>query len=312
MTRIALAYPGQGSQRPGMGLPWRKTDSWRVAEMVSDESGIDIAALLCTAGVDELTETQNSQLATLTISLIALHHARQTGLFDNCEVVGHAGHSLGEYSALVSAGALSPPDAIQLVATRGAAMKSAADSAPGSMAAVGGLSEINLNAILSGIEDCWIANDNGAGQYVVSGRPESVRQFSERAQRAGAPLVATLPVGGAFHSPLMSLASEPLADALARVTFRTSDTPVYSNVDGRPHRDSKEFPRLLLQQLVAPVRWRRIYNQIAGSSDAVIEVGCGKVLTRLGRRDHPNLKRYALNQPCDVTRIVEGLCSINN
>lgn len=310
MTRIALVYPGQGSQKPGMGLPWRDTDSWRIAEMAGDVSGVDVPSLLCTADADELNDTQNSQLASLTTSLIALHHARQTALFENCEIVGHAGHSLGEYSALVASGALSSTDAVQLVAARGAAMRIAATVEPGSMAAVGGIEKNSLESMLSGIQDCWITNDNGAGQFVVSGRPESVLQLTALARGAGATLVSALPVGGAFHSPLMAHASAPLAGALAKVKFRPSEAPVFSNVDASPHTNAEEFPRLLLQQLVSPVRWRHVYSTLADRSDVVIEVGHGRVLTRLGRRDHPNLSQYALNQPSDVAKILDGLSPV--
>lgn len=307
MTRLALVYPGQGSQKPGMGLPWRDTDSWRIAEMASTASGVDVPTLLCTADAEQLKDTQHSQLATLTTSLMALDHARRADLFEDCEIVGHAGHSLGEYSALAAARALPFTDVVRLVAERGAAMRGAATDEPGGMAAIVGIAADSLEHMVSGIEDCWIANDNGAEQYVVSGRPESVLRLANLARDAKANLVSMLPVAGAFHSPLMANASTHLADALKNTEFRSSREPIFSSVDASPHTDPGDFPGLLLQQLVAPVCWRQVYANLADRSDVIIEVGPGRVLTRLGRRDHPGLSQITLNQPSDLAKILVRL-----
>lgn len=282
----ALVFPGQGSQRPGMGAPFRATPGWSLVEQASDAVGRDLAHLLCEAGADELRPTREAQLATFLTSLLAWRC-----LTVRPDVV--AGHSLGEWTALVAAGVLSVEDGIRLVAERGEAMRAAADAAPGTMAAVLGLEPDVVAQVCAGLEGVWPANDNAPLHVVVSGTADGVAAAAGPLKAAGARRVLPLPVGGAFHTPLMAPARERLEHALGLASYAEPVVPVLSNVTALPH-DGRVAERLS-EQLTAPVRWRE--SVLAMDVDTVVEVGPGGVLAGLVKRIRPDVRVVAVATP---------------
>jgi [acyl-carrier-protein] S-malonyltransferase len=299
---LALTFPGQGSQRPGMGSTWTGTPSWTLADAASEVVGRDVGALLLDAGADELKATRNAQLTTFVASAVALDALRRAGLPDP-DVV--AGHSLGEYTALTAAGALSFEDGVRLVAARGEAMQGAADARPGTMAAVLGLDVDEVVAACEGVDDAWVANDNAPGQVVVAGTTAGVEAAGAAVKERGAKRVMSLPVGGAFHTPLMAPAIEGLGAALAEVAFVDPRLPVVANVDASPHASAGEWAGLLTEQLCQPVRWRPTLEQLG--ADVVIEVGPGGVLTGMAKRTLPDARTLTVSEPDQVEAVLTAL-----
>ncbi len=285
-----------------MGAAWQDHPSWELVEDASDAADRDIAHLLLTAGADELRQTHNAQLATFTLSLVALDAVERLGLEPAC----CAGHSLGEYTALVASGAISFEEGVRLVAERGEAMQHAADERPGSMSALLGLDDDAADAACRRAEaDVWVANYNAPGQVVIAGQKEDVDNASAVAKELGAKRAMPLPVGGAFHTPLMEPARNRLRKALTATTFRDPEVPVTANVDARPHCDGGEWPSLLSAQLCNPVRWRQTVAQLAGFGvTQVVEVGPGGVLTGLARRCAPDLQAVSVAAPQDLDDLV--------
>ena len=249
---LAFTFPGQGSQRSGMGRAWVEHPSWEVATEASELAGRDLAALLLDAPMEELTRTANAQLSTFVLSLVVLDAVERLGLFP----AACAGHSLGEYSALVASGAISFADGMRLVLDRGDAMQSAADEHPGTMAALIGISDDDAEAACQRAEDeVWVANYNAPGQVIIAGTAQGVAAGGVRAKELGARKVLPIPVSGAFHTQLMLPARTRLRKTLSEVQFRSPDVPVFANVDAREHTDPAEWPGLLSAQLCSPVRW---------------------------------------------------------
>jgi [acyl-carrier-protein] S-malonyltransferase len=298
---IALVFPGQGSQRAGMGAPWRDHPSWSVVDRLSESTGSDLAQLLIHADADTLRQTGNAQPATFALSLMILDAARGGGLLDVAPVAV-AGHSLGEYSALVAAGVLSEADGGRLVAARAAAMQSAADSAPGTMAAVLGLDAATLAEACQAVEGAWMANDNAPGQIVVAGTVAGVEAVGEAAKALGAKRVIALPVGGAFHSPLMAPAQARLDEALATADFLAATIQVVANVDAEAHTEG--FDGLLSAQLVLPVRWRESLEKLASlGATTFVELGPGTELSGMVKRTVPGAARVNVATPDDLDKL---------
>ncbi len=300
----ALLFPGQGSQRPGMGAAWRDHPSWAVVDRLGDVAGVDLAALLVDADADTLRLTANSQPATFALSLVVLDAVRAAGLA--IEPGALAGHSLGEYTALVAAGVLSDTDAVRLVVARGRAMQRAADATPGTMAAVLGLDPEAVAEACAGVVGTWTANDNAPGQVVIAGTVAGVAEASDAARRLGAKRVMALPVGGAFHSPLMAPAQELLDLALADASFATASVPVVANVDAAVHTEG--FASLLSAQLVVPVRWRESLATLAGLGVTTwVELGPGTELSGMVKRTVEGSTRANVATPDDIGRLAEVL-----
>src|SRR5437899_4812349 len=228
----AFTFPGQGSQRPGMGRPWVDHPSWELVEDASAVSGRDVSRLLLEADADELKETCNGRLATFVTSLMALDAVERVGLApNNC-----AGHSLGEYTALVATGALSFEDGVRIVVERGEAMQAAAEERPGTMAAVLGLDDSDADAACRRADgEAWVANYNAPGQVVIAGSKASVDAAGSAAKDLGAKKVMPLPVGGAFHTPYMASARDRLRKALSEARIQAPEVPVVANVRARAH-----------------------------------------------------------------------------
>jgi [acyl-carrier-protein] S-malonyltransferase len=302
---IVFTYPGQGSQAPGMGAAWSDHPSWELVEEASDAVNRDVAALLLDTDADELTMTRNAQLATFITSMVVLDAVSRLG----AEAVAHAGHSLGEYSALTAAGALDFSDAVRLVNERGDAMQSAADEQHGTMAALLGLEDDQVDvACQRAAGDVWIANYNAPGQVVIAGVPEDLDRACEIAKELGAKRAMRLPVGGAFHTPLMAPARDRLRKAIDQVEFRAPEQPVYANVDGISHEEAADWPDLLGAQLCSPVRWRQtLRNLETDGFNTYVELGPGTVLTGLVKRTVKTGNRINIATPADLDGLLEQL-----
>lgn len=304
--RVALTFPGQGSQRPGMGQDWADTSVWSVVASASEALGLDVGRLLLDADAEELRDTHNAQVATYVTSMMALDQMRQE--LPSLEVVAVCGHSLGEYSALAAAGAMSRDEGLRLVAARGTAMRAAATANPGTMAAVLGLSAEQVEDALSLVEDCWVANLNGPGNVIITGTTEGIAAGTKAATDAGAKRVLPLQVGGAFHSPLMADAAESLGVALQETTWADSSVPVICNVDATSHTSGPEWAGLLARQLTSPVRWTETLEALDRLGvDVVAELGPGNVLTGIAKRVLPERAIASVQTPNDVQKFGEIL-----
>lgn len=295
-TRRAVLFPGQGTQAPEMGRPWLDHPSWAVVEQAEAVLDRPLAPLLLDADDPALATTEGAQIAVFVTSLMAW---RATG-FDEDDVVAFAGHSLGQLTALVASGTLTFDGGIRLVAERAAACQQATEDQPGTMAALLGASDGQVEASVDG-RTSWLANDNGGGQFVIGGTPAGVIAASARAQAAGVRRVAPLPVAGAFHTPLMEPAAYRLAQALTGVEFREPSRPVISNDDGGAVAGGEGWPARLVAHLVRPVRWSAVMSTLGGLGvEHVVEVGPGTTLASLARRNLPGVGTASVTRPDQV------------
>jgi len=300
---LAFTFPGQGSQRPGMGRPWQGHDSWELIEEASDVAGRDVAALLLDADAEELRDTRNAQLTTFVSSLMVLDAVERLGI----EPSFCAGHSLGEYTALVATGALSFDDGVRLVVERADAMHEAGLAAPGTMAAVLGLDDDDVEiACRRADSDVWVANFNAPGQIVIAGSPEGVAKASEIAKELGAKRVMPLQVSGAFHTPFMTAARDRLRTAITEANPRDTEVPVVSNVDALLHATGDEWTSLLSAQLSNPVRWKHCLLTLAAEGvTGFVELGPGGVLTGMAKRTVDNARTISVATPDELDKLIE-------
>ncbi|HLY83383.1 MAG TPA: ACP S-malonyltransferase [Acidimicrobiales bacterium] len=312
----AFVFPGQGSQRPGMGRPWTDHPSWELVADASEVARRDLVHLLVDAGEEELKETRNAQLAAFTLGLVILDAVERTGI----EPTACAGHSLGEYTALVAAGSLSFDDGVSVVAERGEAMQAAADDRPGLMVAVDGIDDEAADVACRRADgEVWVANYNAPGQVVLAGDPSSIDAAVEVARSLGARRVKALRVGGAFHTPFMAPARNRLRKALREASLHQPEVPVVANVDGLAHDSAEEWRSLLSAQLCSPVRWRQTVLELAGlagddpaehradGEQLFAELGPGGVLTGYVRHAIPGVTAVAVATPAGLDRLVETL-----
>ena len=300
---LAFTFPGQGSQRPGMGRPWQGHESWELIEEASDVAGRDVAALLLDADAEELRDTRNAQLTTFVSSLMVLDAVERLGI----EPSFCAGHSLGEYTALVATGALSFDDGVRLVVERADAMHEAGLAAPGTMAAVLGLDDDDVEiACRRADSDVWVANFNAPGQIVIAGSPEGVAKASEIAKELGAKRVMPLQVSGAFHTPFMTAARDRLRVAITAASPRDTEVPVVSNVDALLHATGNEWSSLLSAQLSNPVRWKHCLLTLAAEGvTGFVELGPGGVLTGMAKRTVENSRTISVATPDELDKLIE-------
>jgi [acyl-carrier-protein] S-malonyltransferase len=292
---IAFTFPGQGSQKPRMGEPWADHESWELVDEASEAAGRDVAHLLLDADADELKQTRNAQLATFVLSLVVLDAVERLGV----EPDRLAGHSLGEYTALTASGSLDFADGVRLVAERGEAMQDAAEDRTGTMAAVLGLDDDQVEiACHRTAADVWVANFNAPGQVVVAGAPDAVDDAGQIAKGLGAKRVLPVPVSGAFHTPFMAPARDRLKKALRELDFRDLELPVVANVDAAPHTEHDEWAGLLSAQLCSPVRWRHTLHTLAdGGVRTFVELGPGTVLTGMAKRTIEGATTLSVSNP---------------
>jgi [acyl-carrier-protein] S-malonyltransferase len=288
-----------------MGAPWTDHPAWAVVAKLSEATGRDVGGLLTEADADTLKQTRNAQLAAFALSLVILYAARSSGL-EYVPVRAVAGHSLGEYTALVAAEALPAEAGARLVAERGEAMQEAADAGTGTMAAVLGLEPDQVRQACDGIDGAWPANDNAPGQVVIAGTPDGVEAAGEAAKALGAKRVMPLAVGGAFHSPLMAPAQTRLDAALRAAHFHDATVDLVANVDAQVHRTG--FADLLSRQLVSPVRWRE--SLVALGTAGVthyLELGPGTELSAMVKRTVDAAERSNVATPEDLDELTAFL-----
>ena len=302
---LAFTFPGQGSQRPGMGKPWVDHESWELVTEASEIAGRDVGDLLLNADAETLKDTRNAQLTTFVSSLMVLDAVERLGF----EPSLCAGHSLGEYTALTANGALGFDDGVRLVIERAAAMHDAGTKSPGVMSAVLGLDDEHVEtACRRADSDVWVANFNAPGQVVIAGSPTGVQLASEHAKELGAKRIMALPVSGAFHTPLMASARDRLREAIAAAKPRDSDVPIVSNVDAKAHSHGNEWTTLLSAQLSSPVRWKQCLETMfeSGIKDFV-ELGPGGVLTGMAKRTIELARTLSISTPEELDKLIEWI-----
>jgi len=302
MSKKAFLFPGQGSQYVGMAKDL--FDNFAVAKDIITEAddalGFSLSNIMFNGPVEELKQTEFTQPA------IFLHSVVISSIIDKIDAAAAAGHSLGEYSALVAAEAIQLDDAVKLVRARGVAMQEAGIQNPGTMAAVIGLppqtvTELCNQASAEGVAQC--ANFNSPGQLVISGSVSGVKKGMELCKNAGAKIVKELVVSAAFHSPLMESAKSKLSTALENSKIDDAKIPVYANVSAKPVQSNEEIKKLLFEQVTAPVRWEEtINNMINDGIEEFYEIGPGNVLQGLLKRINPDVKRYGIDKFTDVEK----------
>lgn len=274
----AYIFPGQGAQFSGMGkeLYENSAEAREMFELANDILGFRITDIMFEGTAEDLRQTKVTQPAVFLHSVIL---AKVLGV----EPVAVAGHSLGEFSALVVAGALSFEDGLRLVAKRAIAMQKACEMTPGTMAAVIRLADETIEQICDSVDGVVVAaNYNCPGQLVISGAVDAVNEACVKLKEAGARRALVLPVGGAFHSPLMEPARQELAEAIEQADFKIPICPIYQNVDALPHTSPNEIKANLIAQLTAPVRWTQIVeHMVADGISDFTELGPGTVLQGL-------------------------------
>ena len=301
MTKVAFLFPGQGSQTPGMGAQLLQDDEVaRLCAACSDAAEIDLRHLLTDAGDDELRLTQNAQpvlcFAGIGLSLLL----RRRGI----EPVATAGHSIGEYTALCAAGAVSPEAVIRVVVQRGIAMANAAPAGTSSMIAVLGMKPDRIAAALIGVPDVWSANYNTPTQTVIGGTALGLERATERLLKAGARRVIPLNVSAAFHTPLMEPAAEFLRGALQVVPWTEPRMPVVANLSAEPYRSAELIGAGLEAQLRSPVNWAGCVGTLAGlGCDTFIEVGPKRALTGMMRELVPGALAVTAGTPQAISEL---------
>lgn len=303
--RIALCFPGQGSQTVGMGVAFADVSPAAAAVFVeaSETFGEDLLGLCRVGPQERLDQTEITQPALTTAAIACLAAVREAGIDGDVAI----GHSAGEYAALVAAGILTVADAIRLTQARGEATAAAAARTPGAMAAVLGLEDAQVEQLCDGIDGVWVANYNCPGQVVVSGTNDAIDTFVDAAREAGARRAIRLAVDGAFHSPLTATAADDLRPALEATTFLVPTIGYFSTVTCQ-REDETNLVEILTDQLGSPVRFTQaIQELVVGGVTHAIEIGPGGVLTGLIRRIDKNLTTLAISDPEGLARAREVL-----
>ncbi|MFI5759441.1 ACP S-malonyltransferase [Streptomyces sp. NPDC051563] len=310
---MALIFPGEEARRPGMGRPWADSPSWFLAERASEVTGRDVPGLLLDPfGADHPPRTDGAQLATFVLEMVILADLRRA-LPAAARPLVCAGHGLGEYSALVAAGIIGFDEGLRLVAARGRAVQEAAAAVPGTMAAVHGLSPDTVERAARSVREAggrvWAAHLDADGQTVLAGDPASVARCRTLARELGATGIVPLPLGGAFHTPLMADAAAAFSTALAAAEFHRGSAPVVANADAQPHHGPDGWPGLLERQLTGPVRWADSVRTMADGlyCDMFVEVGPGRGLTALARRTAPRVSRLTVSEPGQLPAVPRTL-----
>ena len=303
--KLAFCFPGQGSQDVGMGQAF--AEQFPAARTVYDEAsdaiGFDVARLCFEGPIEELTKTELQQPALVTTSLACLRAVETLGVTPDYVV----GHSVGEYSALAAAQAVTDRDAVTLVQARGAATAEAARGNPGAMAAVLGLEDSVVEELCAEIGNVWPANYNCPGQLVVSGESSAVDRLLEAASERGARRTVRLRISGAFHSPLVADAVEQLRPAVEAVSWTEPSPPYMSTVTAKVEPAAR-IAGILLEQLTGPVRFTQAVRElVADGVGTFVEIGPGQVLSGLLRRCDRSLRTVSVGDPDGLAKLEETL-----
>jgi [acyl-carrier-protein] S-malonyltransferase len=305
--KVAFCFPGQGSLEVGMGREIAEAipEAMEVYRMGSEVTGMDLAQLCFEGPLDELVETEVQQPTLVATSLAILAAVRGAGIRPDVVV----GHSVGEFAALASVGAMSNGEAIGLVRERGLAMAEAARQRPGAMAAILGLEDQLVETLCRKILGVWPANYNCPGQIVVSGENEAVEECCAEAESLGARRAIRLKVSGAFHSPLVARAADRLKPAIDRVRFADPVTPFMSTVTAKIE-PAQRLGSLLVDQLTAPVRFTQAAGELVrGGVTTFVEIGPGSVLSGLVKRIDRSVGTFSVNDLASLERAREALSS---
>jgi [acyl-carrier-protein] S-malonyltransferase len=311
---VAFTFPGQGSQAVGMGKALAETyrEARAVFGEVDDALGEKLSTIAWEGPLDSLTRTENTQPALMAVSIAALRVLEARGIDPGARVAYVAGHSLGEYSALVAAGSLTLSDAARLLRIRGKAMQSAVPVGAGAMAALIGLDLAAANDIAAAAAKgggvCATANDNAPGQVVVSGDRAAVERAVELARAKGAKRAILLPVSAPFHCSLMAPAARAMEEALAGVKLRAPAPPLIANVVAAPVTDPEQIRRNLVDQVTATVRWRESVALLGRAGVALfVEIGSGRVLSGLVKRIVEGCEALSVGTPDEVETLLARL-----
>ena len=306
---ITFVFPGQGAQVIGMGQTLARAypNSRNVFEEVDDALNFKLSKLVWEGEIEELTLTENAQPALMATSIATLRAMEEEGISSDT-VKYFAGHSLGEYSALCAAGALDLADTARLLRLRGKSMQKAVPIGVGAMAAILGLNFELVKKIAqeaSQKQVCQAANDNDPHQVVISGNFEAVERAIILAKEKGAKRAIILPVSAPFHCELMQPASDVMAEAFSKVSFKIPSSPIVANYTALPVVDPSEIKNLLIKQITGRVRWRETINYISQNGvDKVIEIGSGKALTGMIRRINKDINCYNIGSSDDLNKFL--------
>jgi [acyl-carrier-protein] S-malonyltransferase len=304
---VAVTFPGQGSQVAGFGRAWRDHPAWVAVERAEEASGRALSPLLLDPDAD-LSRTEDAQLAVLASSLLVWEAARDyIGT-----PVAFAGHSLGQITALVAAGAVDPAAGLALASTRAAVTQAAADATPGGLIALLGATPEQARDTVALVDEAWIANDNAPGQIVVGGTTTGVAAAQAAARGAGVRKVRGLAVGGAFHTPLMAPAAEAFGAAVAEVDFAPLTAPVVTNHDATAHFSRRGWSERLATHLVRPVRWRETVDALVElGARRLVELGPGTTLTALAKRCRDDVEPLSAATPDEVEALLPALWGVS-
>jgi [acyl-carrier-protein] S-malonyltransferase len=306
---ITFVFPGQGAQVIGMGQTLARAypNSRNVFEEVDDALNFKLSKLVWEGEIEELTLTENAQPALMATSIATLRAMEEEGISSDT-VKYFAGHSLGEYSALCAAGALDLADTARLLRLRGKSMQKAVPIGVGAMAAILGLNFELVEKIAqeaSQKQVCQAANDNDPNQVVISGNLEAVERAIILAKEKGAKRAIILPVSAPFHCALMQPASDVMAEAFSKVSFKIPSSPIVANYSALPVVDPTEIKNLLIKQITGRVRWRETINYMSQNGvDKVIEIGSGKALTGMIRRINKDINCYNIGSSDDLNKFL--------
>lgn len=293
-----------------MGVAWRDAPQWSaVVDRAEAAAGEPLSNLLIDAPAEELGRTRSSQLSVLLASLLAWESVKDRLAPEAAGSTGHvvafAGHSLGQITALIASGSLEFDDGIRLAVARADASQRAADANPGRMAALLGATQDQAEGACDGIDGAWVANDNAPGQIVIAGTPDGLEAASEKAKALGVKRVMALPVGGAFHTPLLQPAADDLGATLDITNFSDTTVPVVSNEDAQPYTDGSGWQQRLRTHLVRPVRWNECMATLAKLAPFWVEVGPGASLAAMAKRGQPDVSVRNVSVPADAATLSE-------
>jgi [acyl-carrier-protein] S-malonyltransferase len=297
---IAFVYPAQGSLRPGLGRLWRDDPAWRYAAHAAVTSGVDLERLLLSADARELGVPRHAELCTYVLSIMALDAMHRAGV----DAALHAGHSVGQFSALTAAGALDFRDGVILVCERAEAIAEAAVHQRGGMTMVSGVADHHIDELCASIDEVWVASYNTPGHTVIAGSQGALADAERKVRHLGARAVVAVRTDAALQTPYMLHAAARFGDVLDRTRLDPLRRPVFANVDGRSYFDRSRWLHLLRDQLTCPIQWRETVRQLerAGAS-LIVELGPTPHLTRFARRAARSIPSRHVSTPDEAAQL---------